>query len=169
MEQKTIQLQIQRVYVKEQSCRLPHAPAIFKEEGKPETQLAINVAHSTLLEHIYEVVVLLQTTTTINNQVALEIIVHQAGIFKLEVSEPEQLRSLLGVYCPTILYPYACRVVSDKVRDAEFPPLHLTPVNFEELYREQQNKEASSFTSNIESGISTQGSELNTIKKDTLQ
>mgnify|MGYP003465588460 len=43
----------------------------------------------------------------------------------------------MSITCPTILFPYAREAVSDLVGRAGFPPLYLTPVNFEALYAQQ--------------------------------
>ena len=47
---------------------------------------------------------------------------------------------LLGIACPTILYPYVRETVSDMVTRAGFPPVLLAPVSFEALYAQRQQQ-----------------------------
>ena len=49
---------------------------------------------------------------------------------------------ILGIACPNILYPYVREVVSDIVVRAGFPPVMLTPVNFEALFQAQKQAQA---------------------------
>ena len=53
----------------------------------------------------------------------------------------DQLKHLLGSFCPSILYPYAREVVTDAVVRAGFPQLYLTPVNFDALYEQHEQQQ----------------------------
>jgi preprotein translocase subunit SecB len=68
--------------------------------------------------------------------------VQQAGIFLLRDLQKEQLRNLLSVYCPRLLYPYASFVISDLVTRGGFPQLVLAPFNFDALYKKRQAEAA---------------------------
>jgi preprotein translocase subunit SecB len=63
--------------------------------------------------------------------------VQQAGIFLLRDLQAEQLRNLLNVYCPHLLYTYALFVISDLVTRGGFPQLVLVPFNFDALYKKR--------------------------------
>ena len=52
------------------------------------------------------------------------------------------IEPILGIACPNILYPYVREVVSDIVVRAGFPPVVLTPVNFEALFQAQKQAQA---------------------------
>jgi preprotein translocase subunit SecB len=57
----------------------------------------------------------------------------------------DDLKPLLGIACPTILFPYLRETISDLVIRGGFPPVLLAPVSFEALYvqRMQQEQAAS--------------------------
>ena len=57
-----------------------------------------------------------------------------AGVFEISGFVNEQLRQMLGSFCPNILFPYAREVISDLVVRGGFPQLLLAPVNFDALY-----------------------------------
>jgi preprotein translocase subunit SecB len=67
----------------------------------------------------------------------------QAGIFQLRNVPPDDLRPLLGIACPTILFPYLREAISDLVTRGGFPPVHLAPVSFEALYVQRLQQEQS--------------------------
>jgi len=48
----------------------------------------------------------------------------------------------LGAYCPSVLFPYARKEVSDLVVHGGFQPLLLQPVNFDQLYAQQLQQRA---------------------------
>ncbi|TSA50764.1 MAG: protein-export chaperone SecB, partial [Nitrosomonadales bacterium] len=67
------------------------------------------------------------------------------GIFQIRNVPQDSIEPILGVTCPNILFPYAREVISDMVSRAGFPPVLLTPVNFEAIYTQQkQQQEAQS-------------------------
>ncbi len=53
----------------------------------------------------YEVVLTVTVTVKVKETTAFLVEVKQAGIFSLQGFEQEQLRSLLGAFCPNILCP----------------------------------------------------------------
>ena len=68
--------------------------------------------------------------------------VAQAGIFSARGVPPQDLEPLLGIGCPTILFPYAREAISDLVTRAGFPAVVLQPVSFEQIYMERQQQAA---------------------------
>src|SRR5690606_38140698 len=49
----------------------------------------------------------------------------------------EQLDPLLGIVCPTMLYPYLRANVADAITRTSLPALHLAEVNFQSLYEQR--------------------------------
>jgi len=68
--------------------------------------------------------------------------VTQAGIFQIRNLPAEDIDPILGVACPNILFPYARETVSNLVGRAGFPPVLLSPINFEALYMQQRAEQA---------------------------
>lgn len=139
-EQPQRQFAIQRLYVKDSSWEVPGSPGIFLKNWEPELSMDINTKAEPLDNNTYEVVLTLTITVKIKTETAFLVEIKQAGIFTLQGFPEEQLRPMLGAYCPNILYPYARAAVTDTVVRGGFPQLYLTPVNFDALY-EQHEKE----------------------------
>jgi preprotein translocase subunit SecB len=132
------QFMIQRLYVKDVSLEVPNSPGIFLTEWKPELKLDLGTKANDLGEGAHEVVLTVTATVSIESKVAFLVEVQQAGIFTINNFSKEQIKPLLGSYCPNVLYPYAREAITDLVVKAGFPQLYLSPVNFDALYQEQE-------------------------------
>ncbi|HIJ23412.1 MAG: protein-export chaperone SecB [Gammaproteobacteria bacterium] len=135
---------IQKIYLKDVSYESPQSPAIFQEKWEPETNLQIGTQHTKIGENVFEVVLSLTTTITVNNETAFLVEVQQAGIFTVSGFEEGAMGQLLGAYAPNILFPYAREAVSDLTTKGGFPPLLLAPINFDALYAQNLQKQAQS-------------------------
>ena len=129
-----IDFQIQRVYTKDISFEAPNSPLIFQKEWQPEVKLDIDSSSSKLADNLYEVVLRVTVTATIEDETAFLCEVQQAGIFIVTGFDDEQLAHCFGAYCPNILFPYVRECISSLVNRGTFPQLNLAPVNFDMLY-----------------------------------
>ena len=133
---------IEKLYVKELSLELPNAPQIFTERDAPQIGIEISNSASKIDEGIYEVVLTITVTSKIAEKTAFLIEVAQAGIFQVRNVPEENLEIIFSITCPNILFPYAREVVSDLSVRAGFPPVVLSPINFEALYAQQKQQQA---------------------------
>ncbi len=128
---------IQRVYLKDMSLEQPNSPQIFLETEAPSVEVQVNVGASQLTDGIFEVVVTGTVTTKVQDKVAFLVEAHQAGIFDIRNVPDEQLDPLLGIACPTILYPYPRSNIADVITRAGFQAIHLSEINFQALYEQR--------------------------------
>ena len=129
------QLSIERIYLKDASFESPGAPVIFTEQFRPEYQVDINPRVNSLGDNRHEVVLTATVTATRpEDRTAYIAEVHQAGIFQVTGVEAAALQQVLGIACPTTLFPYLRETLDTMVVKGSFPPLQLAPVNFEMLY-----------------------------------
>lgn len=130
---------VEKLYVKDLSLEVPHAPAIFLETETPEVDMRISTSHTQIEEGYYECVVTVTVTATLPDQRTVFLNeVSQAGIFQMRHIPEEDMGALLGVACPGILYPYAREAVSSTITRAGLPPVVLAPINFDAMYAAQQ-------------------------------
>ncbi len=134
--------QIEKIYVKDMSLEVPNAPQVFTQPSAPQLEVQVRNEASQFAEHMYEVVVTVTVTARAEEKTVFLAEVAQGGIFSLRGVPQEDLEPLLGIGCPTILYPYAREVISDIVTRAGFPPVVLQPVSFEQVYMQQKQKAA---------------------------
>ena len=134
---------VERLYVKDLSLEVPHAPQIFLEQGEPEVDMRVSTGNTKLENGFYSVDVTVTVTAKLNEERTMFLNeVTQSGIFRLENIPEEDVQLLLGVACPNILFPYAREAISNSVTRAGFPPVLLAPINFEAIYEEQQGANA---------------------------
>ena len=133
---------IEKLYVKDLSLEVPHAPAVFLEREQPQIELQLHTQSANVEEGVFEVTVTVTVTAKLEekNLVLFLIEAKQAGIFQVRNLPPEEQETVLGVVCPNILYPYLREVVSDVAVRAGFAPVLLNPINFESLYLQQKQQ-----------------------------
>jgi len=134
--------QIEKIYVKDLSLEIPHAPGIFTEQVQPEIQVQINTEARQFGEGYYEVTVSATVTARMGERTIFLAEAEQAGIFALRNVPAADLGPLLGVACPTVLFPYLRETMSDVITRGGFPPLLLSPLSFEQLYLQSQQQGA---------------------------
>jgi preprotein translocase subunit SecB len=132
---------MQRVYLKDLSLEMPNAPNIFLEQEGPQVEVAINVGGQALAETVFESTITVTVTTRIGEKVLYLVEATQGGVFEIANVPAEQLDPLMGIVCPTMLYPYLRANVADAITRTSLPPLHLAEVNFQALF-EQRMAEA---------------------------
>lgn len=135
---------IDKLYVKDLSLEIPHAPQIFLERENPQIDLQLHTQAASLSEGVFEVVVTSTVTAKMGEKVMFLIEVKQAGIFQIRNVSTEELEPILAVMCPNILFPYLREVVSDLAVRAGFAPVLLNPINFETLYQQQRRQQVES-------------------------
>jgi preprotein translocase subunit SecB len=132
--------QIQRLYLKDLSLEQPNSPQILGESIQPEVDIALAVSAEPVVEGIFEVFVTATVTAKSGERTVFLIEAKQAGIFELRNIAADQMQLILGVACPTMVYPYLRAIVSDVCTRAGFPPVLLTEVNFQAMYEAQQQQ-----------------------------
>jgi len=128
---------LQRTYVKDLSLELPNAPQIFLEQDAPSVEVSITVGGQRLAETVFESTVTATITTRINDKVLYLVEATQAGVFEAANIPADQLDPLLGIVCPTMLYPYLRANMADAITRSSLPPLHLAEVNFQHMYEQR--------------------------------
>jgi preprotein translocase subunit SecB len=134
--------QIQRVYLKEASLEQPNSPAILLEQEQPTVDIQLGVNASTVAEGVYEVVVTATVQTKIKDRTVFLVEASQAGIFEIRNLPDDQMSPIMGIACPQIVYPYLRSNVSDLIQRGGFPPVHLSEINFQAMYEQQQAAQA---------------------------
>lgn len=135
---------VHNIYVKDLSLESPNAPEIFNVEWDPKVDFDLQLASDLLSEadEIYEVTLHLTVTVKLKDEkTAFLVDVKQAGIFTLQGFPEDVLKQVIGITCPTVIFPYARETISSQVQRAGFPQLLLPTINFEAMYAHQQEKD----------------------------
>lgn len=134
---------IHKIYTKDISFESPNTLEMFQmEEWKPQVHLDLHTKTEAADDDMHEVVLTLTVTAKAENgKVAFLAEVKQAGLFYLVGFPKEELKHMLGSFCPSILFPYGREVISNLVSRGGFPPLYLAPINFDMLYQHHLEQE----------------------------
>lgn len=143
MSDATPTFNILRVYLKDASLEQPNSPQILTSQEMPNVDIQLGVAVEQIAEGQVEVVVQATVTSKIGDKTLFLVEAKQAGIFEARDIPEEQMGPLVGITCPQIVYPYLRGNVADLVQRAGFPPVHLTEVNFQAIYMQQLEQQAS--------------------------
>ena len=135
-EANQAQFTVQKIYLKDVSFEAPNTPHVFNDPGQPQLNLNLSQKITKLDEDVYEVVLGITLTCSIEERTVYLAEIAQAGIFGLGGFDERTLDLMLGTYCPNVLFPYARQAISDLVTSGGFPPFYLQPINFDALYSE---------------------------------
>ncbi len=131
---------IEKIYVKDLSLEISDAPLVFLEPEAPKVDMQLHIDDKNIKESMHEVVLTVTITAKTKDKTLFLIEVQQAGVFQIINIEEAEMLPILNIVCPNVIFPYMRETVSDIVTRAGFPPVILSPVNFEALYNESKQK-----------------------------
>ena len=135
-----VTFEIKKIYARDLSLEVPHAPDIFFAEWKPDTDLNMHNEARRLPNGEYDVALRVTVEASLGGKTAFVAEAQVSGVFAIAGLTTEELQHVLGSVCPGILYPYARELVSDLSVRAGFPQYILAPVNFDALYRRHREE-----------------------------
>lgn len=139
---KKPQINILGQYVKDLSFENPGAPASLRPtEKQPNLQMNFNVQAQSIGEDVFEVLLTLEANAKIAEETLYTLELVYGGAFRLKDLPEQAIRPFLFVECPSLLFPYARRLIADLTREGGFAPLALDPVDFASLYRQRIEQE----------------------------
>ena len=129
-------------YIKDLSFENPGAPQSLQNQGgQPKLDASITVGVRVVSGTIHEVTLNVENKLALPNQVLFQLQLAYAGAFLVENVPDDVKHQILHIQCPTLLFPFARRLVSDLTRDGGFPTLLLDPVDFGQLYMQELAKQ----------------------------
>ncbi|HET7730958.1 MAG TPA: protein-export chaperone SecB [Usitatibacter sp.] len=132
---------IEKVYVKDLSLEIPNAPQVFLEREAPQVDIQLHHNSQSIEDGVYHTMLTVTVTAKIGEKTLFLVEATQAGIFVARNIPTGELDAVLGIACPNILFPYIREVISETVVRAGFPPVILSPVNFEAIYAAQREQQ----------------------------
>ncbi len=144
MSENEVQQQfvIQKLYLKDFSFESPGAPESFQfQQWDPKVELNMSNKQHRVADNMYEVVLTVTVTVSQDDNTMFLIEVHQAGLFAIGGYGEDELAYLLGSQCMTVLFPYVRETISDVAIRGGFPPLLLSPVNFDTLFQQHLERQ----------------------------
>ncbi len=142
-ENKGPRLAVLTQYVKDLSFENPKAPrSLVPGAPRPEVQLRVNVGAQPIGDNHYEVTLALNVEAKAGDESVFVVELTYGGVFLVANIPQEHLQSVLLIQCPSLLFPYARRIVSDATRDGGFLPLNIDPIDFVALFQRRLQQQA---------------------------
>lgn len=130
-------------YVKDLSFEAPSAPAVFAQlqRQQPNISVKFDVQARPIdaANNLYEVLLQLSSECKAGEETAFVVELTYGGVFTLNL-RPEDIRPVLLIECPRILFPFARHVVATATMNGGFLPLMLGPIDFAALYQPQDEQ-----------------------------
>lgn len=140
-QQNRPQFAMRAQYIKDLSFENPRAPEVLRQREQPKFEISVTVNGRALGEDNHEVELQITARAMHGEQVAFLAELSYCGVFYVANVPADQVRPALMIQGPSLLFPFARRVLADCTREGGFPPLMLDPIDFLALYR--QSEEAS--------------------------
>ncbi|MBC8209079.1 MAG: protein-export chaperone SecB [Desulfobulbaceae bacterium] len=137
---------MQKMFIKDLSFESPNSPDVFLQQGTtPKVDVNLKLNNRKIDDDHWEVS--LEITAKIedkgnNDRVMFVMEIEHAGIYLLKNIPAEHLDMVLGVDCPTLLFPFTRQIISQLSVDGGFVPFQMDPINFMALFQESRKKKA---------------------------
>lgn len=129
-----VQITLQTVYLKDCSYESPNGPRLPNNQNwEPKFQLNMNTSGDEIGADVREVLLTITLEAKQGEQTLYLVEVKQAGVFTIVGASDDDMKRLIGSFCPSVLFPYAREAISDLVVKGGFPNFLLPLVNFDAL------------------------------------
>jgi preprotein translocase subunit SecB len=138
-----VQVRVVAQFIKDLSFECPSVHKLLEGPGEsPDLRVEVNVNASKVSNTTFESVINFKAQATAKVGTIYDLELSYAGLFHVENLPEQALEPFLLIECPTLLFPFVRRLVSDLTREGGFPPLLLDPINFANLYAKRQQERA---------------------------
>jgi preprotein translocase subunit SecB len=130
-------IQVISQYVKDCSFENPHAPeSLISGWPAPETHVQVSLAQRQVNENLFESALnfRIEAKNVKDNKMAFIIDLHYGALIGIQNIPQENIPPVLAVEVPKLLFPFVREIVASMTIKGGYPPLYLTPINFEALY-----------------------------------
>lgn len=138
------EFRMQKMYIKDLSFENPNAPEVYivQQKSEPKVELNLNLNHKKVDDDHYELSlqIFAKVAAPEADKTLFILEIEHAAIFLLKNIPEEHLEMVLGVDCPTLLFPFTRQIVSQVTVDGGFSPFLMEPVNFMALFQNAKAK-----------------------------
>jgi preprotein translocase subunit SecB len=130
-------------FLKDLSFECPNSNIGFDEK---DMQLDVAVALTTkaVADDLFEITLKLDAKALVKDKTIFLADVNYAGRFIIKNIPDDQVEMLIGIEAPSLLYPFARRILMNAIVDAGFRSPQIEPINFAHLFMQakQHNQQA---------------------------
>jgi len=148
-------------YIKDLSFENPNAPASLQNNSgkQPALEVNVNVGVKKVNDEVFEVELKISATAKVGeDETAFVVELLYGTLFGMRGVPEEAMQPFLLIQAPTLMFPFARRIIADATRDGGFPPLLLEPISFEALFQQQMAQQQAQAAAATD-GAATEGSD----------
>lgn len=136
-------ISISAQYIKDFSFENPDAPSSLVNAKNPEVNLAALDVNITKMpeENVFEVALHIEAEAKAENKTLFIVDLIYAGIFTFIDIPEEDYKMLLAIHCPSMIFPFARKIIADVTQDGGFQALMIDPIDFGALYQKKMMEE----------------------------
>ncbi len=143
------EFRMQKMFIKDFSFENPNAPQVFitPQKTEPNVELNLQLNNKKLDDHHWEVILEISAKVTSKEdepKVMFILEIEHGAVFMLKNIPEEHLAMVLGVDCPTLLFPFTRQLVSQMSVDGGFMPFQMEPINFMALFQNARKEQGES-------------------------
>jgi preprotein translocase subunit SecB len=140
-ENVSLPIMMRAQYVRDLSFENPNPLAAFasEDDAQPNISVGIQAKAQNLGDRNFEVVLDINIEAKREKETLFIVELSYGGIASVASEVPEEhLNPIVMIQIPHLLFPFARNIIADMTRDGGYPPLLLAPVDFANLYEQQQ-------------------------------
>ena len=143
------EFRMQKMFIKDFSFENPNAPQVFitPQKSEPNVELNLQLNNKKLDENHWEVILEISAKVTSKEdepKVMFILEIEHGAVFMLKNIPEEHMPMVLGVDCPTLLFPFTRQLVSQISVDGGFMPFQMEPINFMALFQNARKEQGKS-------------------------
>lgn len=129
-------------YIKDLSFENPGVPTSLASIGRnPHIDLSLDLNVTRLPEeNFFEVEISIEAKASIEQKTLYIIDLKYAGVFNLINIPEDRQQILLAVQCPSMIFPFARKIIADITHEGGFQPLMIDPIDFGLLYHKKMSE-----------------------------
>lgn len=134
---------IRAQYIRDLSFENPNPLAIFTSENQdqPEISVGIQAKAQNLGDRNFELILDFNIDAKRGKDTMFIVELSYGAVVTIDESVSEdKVQHMVMVDAAHLLFPFARNIIADMTRDGGYPPLMLVPIDFNNLY-EQQNQQ----------------------------
>lgn len=124
-------------YVKDMSVENPNAPDAYQWTEAPQVDVQFNIVAEGVGPEVHEVTLKINVSASCERGNLYLVELAYCGLVGIRNVPEDQAHAFLFAGAPSLLFPFARRVIADAVRDAGYAPLMMDPIDFNGLYIQQ--------------------------------
>lgn len=134
-------MRVEAQYIKDLSFENPLNPVSSANSNTtPDINVDVTTGGRSIGENRYEISLQIRAAARAQDTTLFILELTYSAVISTDPGPEEVISAILMIQGAQLIFPFARNVIADVTREGGFPPLYLQPIDFAELYQNQQSK-----------------------------